>query len=127
VIHAIPGPVKADVFLREARWAVDVYESAVMEHKDDLEGQKEYLKYAHGMRYWREHRGGQFPRNKKGVIDTARVNGLMPKTMPRGGEPLAQAHWLLWSEPMPRLTAVYRTVWTDILNEEVTDLPVRVR
>src|SRR5262245_36698688 len=67
VIHVIPGPVKADVFLREARWAVDAYESAVMEHKDDLEGQKAYLKHAHGIRYWRDHHGGHLPRPSRGV------------------------------------------------------------
>jgi hypothetical protein len=128
VVHVIPGPVDADVFLREAHWAVDVYESAVLEHGEDVEAQKEYLRLAHGIRYQTANRiGGAMPRPGKGFTLAARVNAQMPKVMPRGVEPLGQAHWLLWSNPLPPLAAVYRTVWTDILNEQVTDVPVRGR
>ena len=128
VVHVIAGPVDADVFLREAHWAVDVYESAVLEHGDDVEGQREYLRLAHGIRYQTSNRVGVvMPRPGKGVTFAARVNALMPKSMPRGAEPLGQVHWLLWSDPLPRLAAVYRTVWTDILNEQLTDVPVRGR
>ena len=126
VVHVIPGPVDAATFLREARWAVDVAESAVLEHPDDAFEQKAYLKLAHGLRYLTD-RTGAVPRAGRGVSLGARVNGLMPRQFPRGEQPLAQAHWLLWSGPMPRLADVYRTVWTDVLNEPLTDLPVRVR
>jgi hypothetical protein len=128
VIHVVPGPVTADVFHREARWAVDVHESAVLEHGDDLDGQREYLKVAHGIRYLAERRGGEpLTRSAKGPPAVTRLATLMPKAMPRGGGTLAQAYWLLWSEPLPWLAAVYRTVWTDILNEAVTDDPVATR
>lgn len=125
VIHVIPGPVDADVFLREARWAVDTYESAVLEHKDNVEGQKAHLKSAHSVQFLRATKGDAAAmRAAQGATGTDRLNGLMPRAMPRGGDALAQAHWLMWSDPMPPLAAVYRTVWTDILNEQVTDLPV---
>jgi hypothetical protein len=123
VVHVIPGPVNADVFLREARWAVDVYESAVMEHRDDIEGQKDYLKRAHAVRFLKDHRGIT-PTPRKGVDLDARIKSLMPKSMPQGVGTIVQAHWLLWSNPAPRLATIYRTVWTNILDEEVTDLPV---
>jgi len=126
VIHVIPGPVDADDFLREAHWAVDAYESAVLEHKDDPDGQKEHLKAAHALRYLKVAQPGAAPprAGKKGSA-ADRLNALMPKSQPRGAGALAQGHWLLWSRPMPQLSAVYRTVWTDILNEQVTDLPVQ--
>lgn len=126
VVHVIPGPVDADTFLREARWAVDVAESAALEHPDDVDEQRAYLKLAHGLRYLTD-RTGVVPRSGKGASLTSRVNALMPKKEPRGEALLEQAHWLLWSNPLPRLSNVYQTVWTDILNEPLTDLPVRGR
>jgi hypothetical protein len=125
VVHVVPGPVDADVFLREARWAVDAYESAVLEHRDDAEGQKAHLKLAHAVRFLKATRG-DVPalRVAQGAGAADRLNRSMPKAMPHGGNAIAQAHWLLWSDPMPQLAWVYRTVWTDILNEQVTDLPV---
>ena len=125
VVHVVPGPVAADVFLREARWAVDVYESAVLEHPDDPQGQRDYLKRAHGIRYLTDR--GQIPRAGKGASVAARVNAQMPRALPRGTDTLEQAHWLLWANPLPRLATVYQTVWTDVLNEQVTDEPVRGR
>ncbi len=126
VIHVIPGPVDAATFLREARWAVDVAESAALEHPDDLFEQKAYLKTAHGLRYLTD-RTGVVPRPGKGASLASRVNALMPKREPRGEDRLAQAHWLLWDSPLPRLADVYQTVWTDVLNEPLTDQPVQGR
>src|SRR5205807_1066290 len=106
VVHAVPGPVTAEVFLREARWAVDVHESAVLEHGDDADGQREYVKAAHAARYLAERRGREpVLRVINGAPAAARLNGLMPKVMPRGGGTVGQAHWLLWSDPLPRLAA----------------------
>lgn len=126
VIHVIPGPVDADTFLREARWAVDVDESAALEYPDDVDGRREHLRLAHATRFLTDRRGGA-PKAGRGVALADRVNGLMPKARPKGGDAIAQAHWLLWSNPLPPLAGVYRTVWTDILNEQVTDVPVRER
>ena len=89
------------------------------QHPDDPAGQREYLKQAHAIRFLGA-RAGRAPR-------AARVDGLMPKARPRGTDALTQAHWLLWSNPLPPLGTVYRTVWTDILTERVTDDPVRAR
>jgi hypothetical protein len=126
VVHVIPGPVAADVFLREARWAVDVYESAVLEHPDDVDGLRDYLKLAHAIRYLTDQ-GRGVPRAGKGAPMAARINTQMPKALPRGTDTLEQAHWLLWANPLPRIATVYQTVWTDVLNEQVTDQPVRGR
>lgn len=127
VIHVIPGPVDADVFLREAHWAVEVYESAVMEHGDEPDGIKNYIKLAHAIRYQKEHGGRALPRLTKGTAAASRINLQMPRSMPHGGAALAQAHWLMWSKPMAQLGEVYRTVWTEILGEQVTDVPVVTR
>jgi hypothetical protein len=120
VLHAIPGPVDAAVFLREARWAVDLYESAMMEYPQDVSGRREYVREAHMVRYLDEHAkatGG----NRTGTVRSLRAR--MPKAMP-GGKVMGRAHWLMASQPMPQLAAVYGTVWTDILGEELTDRPV---
>jgi hypothetical protein len=125
VLHAVPGPVDAAAFLRAARWAVDVDGAATLEHPDDADSQRVYLKVVHGLRYLADR--GSAPRATDGLPPAAKVNGLMPKSLPRGADRVAQAHWLLWSDPLPQLNAVYRTVWTNVLNEEVTDAPVRGR
>jgi hypothetical protein len=121
VIHVVPGPVTAAAFLREARWAMDVYESANLEFPADLKEQREYVREAHMIRYLEEHGKGTGG-TRSGVPRSLRAR--MPRALPQGGKVLAQAHWLLWSEPMPRLAAIYGTVWTDILKEELSDRPV---
>jgi len=126
VVHVIPGPVDAATFLREARWAVDVVESATLEHPDDADAQRTYIKAAHGLRFLGD-RDGAVPRAGQGAGLAARVNERMPKEWPRGSATLAQGHWLLWSNPLPPLASVYRVVWTDVLNEPLTDVPVRGR
>jgi hypothetical protein len=126
VIHVVPGPLDAATFLREARWALDVAESAALENPDDPSAQKAYLKTAHGLRYLSD-RTGVVPRSSRGVSLASRVNALMPKKEPPGQDLVSRAHWLLWTSPLPRLGDVYQTVWTKILNEPLTDLPVRAR
>jgi hypothetical protein len=124
VVHVIPGPVDAATFLREARWAVDIVESAALEHPDDVAAQREYLKTAHGIRYLTS-RGRPVPRAGQGDSLAAKVDGQMPRDLPRGSDVLSQGHWLLWSSPLPPIANVYRTVWTQVLNEPLTDVPVR--
>jgi len=127
VLHVIPGPVDAATFLREARWAVDAYESAQLEHADDPDGQRQYLKLAHARRY--PSHNGKSPEAVVAKLagQADRIDAAMPRSLPRGNDRLAQAHWLLWANPMPTLSGIYRTVWTDILKEQVTDAPVRAR
>jgi hypothetical protein len=119
VIHVIPGPVNAATFLREARWAMDLHESALLEYPADAKERRDYVREAHMVRYLDEY--GKGGGNRAGTLRTLRSR--MPKALPPG-KVLAQAHWLMWSEPMPKLAAVYGAVWTDILKEELTDRPV---
>jgi len=146
VLHVIPGPVDANVFLREARWAVSTYESAVMEVGNNTDALKDYLRTAHAQRYLTEHqpdrarlKGGRAAAVSRREVATrqaraaavaeppAQLNDRMPRLMPEGVAVLGQGHWLMWSEPLPRIGNVYKTVWTDILREPLTDLPVIVR
>jgi hypothetical protein len=146
VLHVIPGPVDANVFLREARWAVSTYESALMEVGNDTQELKDYLRAAHAQRYLTEHRSDRISQKGGRQAAVARrevaarqaraaaapeppaqLNDRMPRLMPDGVSPLGQGHWLMWSEPLPRIGNVYKTVWTDILREPLTDLPVIVR
>jgi hypothetical protein len=132
VLHAVPGPVDAATFLREARWAVDVDQSAALEAGDDADAQKAHLRLAHAVRFLTEHHGGRRLPTKPLKADKPSpaadlVDARMPRRLPNGVGTIGQAHWLLWSDPLPRLAAVYKTVWTDILNERVTAEPVRGR
>ncbi|HJZ92745.1 MAG TPA: hypothetical protein VKE40_17865 [Gemmataceae bacterium] len=149
VLHVIPGPVNADAFLREARWAVDVYESAVMESNGSRQALRNYIRTAHALRYETEHmRPGQFDRpgrsGRSADVSAKEVrsrqvrammapqsavelNDRMPRSQPNGVSLLGQGHWLMWSDPLPKLGTVYKTVWTQILREPLTDIPVVVR
>src|SRR6476646_1539329 len=54
VLHAIAGPVDADTFLREARWANDTYRLAQLEGKDRAELQS-FVRAAHLARLRGKH------------------------------------------------------------------------
>ncbi|HKB01044.1 MAG TPA: hypothetical protein VKD90_02445 [Gemmataceae bacterium] len=127
VLHVVPGPVDGDTFLREARWAVDVDQATALEAGDDVFAQKLHLRRAHAVRYFAEHRGRAGATKPLRSLVPDDVDARMPKALPNGVGPLGQAHWLLWSDPLPKLAAVYKTVWRDILKERVTDEPVRGR
>ena len=139
VLHAVPGPVPAHEFLREARWAVDTRKMALTLStdlaKDTLDAKKYRLlvRAAHEERYqtidpWRVRTSG--PRlpgivnlNPHREEDAARV----PAEMPRHVTPQVQAHWLLARRPLDRLEQIYPVVWQDVLNERLSQLPVAIR
>jgi hypothetical protein len=47
VLHVVAGPVDADTFLREAKWAVETAKAAVKDSKGDGAKFKQYLRKAH--------------------------------------------------------------------------------
>ncbi len=120
VLHAIPGQVGADKFLVEARWAYEVRKSALTLSTDlrarqvDKRKYAEVVRQAHVERYHAEagHRG-----NKQ----------ALPMSMPRNVNQQTQAHWLFASKPLPSIDRVYPTVWTQILREKLSTLPVEKR
>jgi hypothetical protein len=121
VLHAVPGQVNADKFLNEARWAFEVRKSALTFSTDLVEGKVDARKYrdivkkAHVERFNVET-GHRFNHRQ-----------TLPVSLPRNVGQQAQAHWLLASRPMARIDDVYPTVWTQVLREQLSTLPVEKR
>lgn len=117
VLHAIAGPVDANKFLQEARWALDTRKMAQAKSVNLNTGKLDagrfasVLRQAHGERYHHEQR-------------TVGDRSGIPVTMPRLAGRTAQTHWLLASRPMAKLDTIYPILWRQILNEDLSALPV---
>lgn len=124
VMHAIPGQVNADKLLSEARWAYEIRKSALTfstnldTGKPDMRRYVQRVQHSHNERFAMES-GGAW-----GQVG-GKVN--LPATMPRNLTQQGKAHWLLTKNPLPRLETVYPTVWTQILGEQLSALPVAKR
>lgn len=118
VLHAVPGKVDANRFLQEARWAYEVHKSALTYCTNLVTGQpsvskyRDHVKKAHTERYFAE--AGAW----------GRIGTEVPATFPLGRTTQAQACWLLAREPLKKIDRLYPVVWTQILNEQLSGLPV---
>lgn len=121
VLHAVPGQVGADKLLTESRWAYEIRKSALTFSTDLGTGNLDMKKYrdrvvrAHAERFHAE--GNPWSSNKS----------QMPLSIPRHAGQQAQAHWLLTKQPLAKLDAIYPIVWTQILQEKLSALPVAQR
>jgi hypothetical protein len=123
VIHAIPGKMDADKLLAEARWAYETRKSALTFSTSLATGEVNMKKYqdqvkrVHTERFHAELNGG-----------AARLQGRpLPLNLPRNVNQQAQAHWLLGTTPLAKIDEVYPVVWTEILREQLSGLPVAKR
>jgi hypothetical protein len=124
VVHAIPGQTNANKLISEARWAYETRKSALT-FGTDLEIGKvimrkytDHVRKAHTERYFAERGGNAGLWGKQ--------TGL-PLNMPLGSTNQAKTHWLLARTPLAKLGQVYPTVWTQILQEQLSTLPVDKR
>ncbi len=119
VVHAVPGQTNADKLIEEARWAYETRKSAltlgtILGTSDvDMKKYTGQIRKAHLERYWSEVNPWQ-----------AAQQTALPKYLPRHRSQQAQAHWLLGRDPLAKLDTVYPIVWTQILNEKLSGLPV---
>jgi hypothetical protein len=127
VLHAVPGPVKADVFLKEARWAVEAHKLAQTDSRGDAVKYKLAVRRAHLDRLREDHGvmlfGGIIPRSVNGVPPTDRILFAHP-VVGLGNQ--AKVHALLAAYPLAKLADVYPLVWEKVLGERVSLAPVRV-
>jgi hypothetical protein len=127
VVHCIAGPVDAPTFLREARWAVEMWKLALLEGKTDKTARfRTVLAKAHRDRL-RQDFGTQLPRynGQAGAVTPAHLGMLLSHYSQRGvANKQAQVHLLLASYPLPRLEQVYGVVFHNILNENLSTSPV---
>ncbi|MGH7172365.1 MAG: hypothetical protein ACRELF_02205 [Gemmataceae bacterium] len=110
VLHAVAGPVKAEVLLREARWVVETAKLAALDGVKSATRQRVFWRKVHYERLQQEHQ-----------VDLARIARATRRIhLNKAG----RVHLLLATAPMPRLEQVYKLVFEKILNERVSTAPV---
>jgi hypothetical protein len=125
VLHAVAGPVDANTFLREARWANETHQLTQLEAQTPAQVQT-LLRRAHLDRFLREH-GGRLPEHQLPPPDavTARlvdqvvtINAQLPLNNQ------GKVHLVLGVRPIPPLGQLYRVVFERILGERISTDPV---
>ncbi len=111
VLHAVAGPVNADVLLREARWVVETWKMAQLEGNTEPAALREFFRAAHADRLKQTYR-----------LD---VNHLTANRRPKLDQQ-GRVHLLLATVPLVKLDEVYRLVFENILGEKVSTAPVVV-
>lgn len=126
VLHAVPGQTNAGKLLSESRWAYETRKSALTFSTDLVTGERDMNKYleqvrkSHHERYHAEQRGRSGGKHGKSMQP-------LPDSLPRQVGQQAQAHWLLAKSPLAKIGTVYPVVWTQILREQLSGLPVAKR
>jgi hypothetical protein len=110
VLHVIAGPVDESVFLREARWAVEMHKLAQLECGDNDARRKTFFRRVHQLRLLREHGYDIRTGAKRSSRPTLTGQGLV--------------HRILTLHPLPKIEQVYKYVWQNVLNEKVSTAPV---
>ena len=127
VLHAVAGPVDADTFLREARWANDTYELARLRAPGPAQLQ-DFFRKAHLDRLQREQ-GVCLAQDQLPRPDTLTGGQLEQSFVQHAQVPLnnqGKVHLLLALSPTPPLGQVYQVVFERILNEKISTSPVAV-
>jgi hypothetical protein len=112
VLHAVAGPVKAEVLLREARWVVETCKMAQLEGKQGPAALRDFFRAAHAERL-------------KQTYDLD-VEHLGRKQQARALDLQGRVHLLLAAVPLPKIEQVYKLVFENILGEKVSTAPVVV-
>jgi hypothetical protein len=125
VLHVIAGPVDAETFLREARWAVETWKLVQLDAPRDMSRARLLMAKAHQDRLKKDrtYNTGWTP-NPRGKATWAQVvrnnqNTILSRLGTEG-----KVHLLLATNPLPRLEQIYRYVFEKILNEKLSTAPV---
>ena len=126
VLHAVAGPVDAQTFLREARWANDTYQLALLENQKTLAQLRAFFRKAHLDRLQEEQRTriavDRLP--DPNTVNTRALGQLLDHNQNAGLSNQGKVHLLLAVAPLPRLDQLYQVVFENILNEKITTRPV---
>lgn len=136
VLHAIAGPVNSDVFLREARWAVETRKLALFQANGNGRAYQSALQRAHAERLTQEYgvpvydlyRAWSSNLNVRlhSTFDTFALThggGQHGKEKGNTGN-LARLHLLLYVSPGARVEQIYQYVFEKVLGEKISTLPV---
>ncbi len=135
VIHGVAGPVDAESFLDDARWAVSVYDAARKKAGNDRDGIAKELRAAHEAA---SRPKGQECGKVEGVfrVGDCQTTDLLHRTMELRGGVHARAllaltligrqslHGYLAGKEMPKLSEIYAHVFENMLGERLSDAPV---
>jgi hypothetical protein len=149
VLHAIPGAVDAKQFMQEARWVVDIRQSAQQKMQKDTSRYNWLVKRAHSERYFDEFVPpndpfggvmipgkfppppprlggfGGFPPLGGGIgnplMPVMPTSNKLPAQRPANQPPQVQVHWLLATRTAPKINDIYKIVYEQILKERITD------
>jgi hypothetical protein len=127
VLHAVAGPVDADVFLREARWANETYQLAQLENPDPAR-LREFFRTAHIDRLQLDQ-NATVPRARLPRADAVSpklLTQLLAQNQHLGLTNQGKVHLLLAVGPAPQLGQIYRVVFEGILEEKISTNPVAV-
>jgi hypothetical protein len=124
VVHAVPSKVEADQLLSEARWAVDVRKSALMFATDLGTGNINMTRYRYKMMQANVER---YHAETNSSASGSGSDIQLPMSLPREQSQQAQAEWVLARNPLAQLNDVYPYLWTQILQEKLSDVPVTKR
>jgi hypothetical protein len=124
VLHAVAGPVDANTFLREARWANETYNLARLDNSEPAQ-LRAFFRNAHLQRLQAQ---GVAPQNLPplGSVSPDSIGPLFAQFAPPRLTNQGKVHLLLAMVPLPRLGHVYKVVFEKILNERISTNPVAV-
>jgi hypothetical protein len=126
VLHAVAGPVDADPFLREARWANETYHLAQLDATTLLQLQV-FFREAHLARLQGEHAAQlHFRLPRQDAVTFQELDGVLGQHAYLRLNNQGKVHLLLGACPMPSLGQVYRVVFQRILGETISTNPVAV-
>ncbi len=128
VLHAIAGPVDAATFLREARWANETYQLALLDNPGPLQVQG-FFRKAHLDRLKLERGELRLAENKLPATDAVSgklLDQLLVQNQNLGLNNSGKVHLMLTVGPLARIDQVYRVVFERILEEKITTNPVAV-
>lgn len=126
VLHAVAGPVNGATFLREARWAIDTYNLALLEDRKTLPELRAFFRNAHIDRLQNEYTvvvALSAPANPA-AFNVSNLGRLLDHNQHLGLDNQGKVHLLLAVAPLPRLNQVYQTVFEKILGEQISTRPV---
>jgi hypothetical protein len=128
VLHAIAGPVDADVFLREARWVRDTYHLALLAQEKTPVQLRLSFRKAHHERLHKEHAVRKSLQQLRPLVDYSprSLEQVLRQHHHAALSNQGKIHVLLAVAPLPRIDQVYLTVFERILNEKISTQPVQV-
>jgi hypothetical protein len=127
VLHAVAGPVDAETFLREARWANETYHLAQLNAENPTQFQA-YFRNAHLGRLQREY-GVRLHsvRQPRPHDSTAKqLDRFLQDNVNLPLDNQGKVHLLLAAGALVPLGQVYQVVFERVLNEKISTDPVAV-